>query len=134
MKKNFVLFSAIVGGAFFFQGCQNVEEAVNKAKEEAKAECEAKVEALTTEWTGNLDLVSGERDSLQAVLDSIYAPKETAAAAPRKPAAKKPATTTTTKTTPEPTSPKLDVGQQSGGKDKLDVGQKSGGTGKLKVN
>ncbi len=131
MKKNFVLFSAIVGGAFFFQGCQNVEEAVSKAKEEVKAEYEAKLEALTTEWTGNLDLVTGERDSLQAVLDSIYAPKETASAA-KKPAAKKPATTTTS--TPEPTSPKLDVGQQSGGKDKLDVGQKSGGSGKLKVN
>jgi len=130
MKKNFVLFSAIVGGAFFFQGCQNVEEAVNKAKEEVKAEYEAKMEALTIEWTGNLDLVSGQRDSLQAVLDSIYAPKETASGT-RKPAAKKPATTTKA---PEPTNPKLDVGQQSGGKDKLDVGQKSGGTGKLKVN
>jgi len=132
MKKNFVLFSAIVGGAFLFQGCQNVEEAVNKAKEEVKAEYEAKIEALTTEWTGNLDLVTGEKDSLQAVLDSIYAPKETASVT-KKPAAKKPATPTKAPET-APANPKLDVGQQSGGKDKLDVGQKSGGSGKLKVN
>ncbi len=133
MKKNFVLFSAIVGGALFFQGCQNVEEAVSKAKEEVKAEYEAKIEALTTEWQGNLDLVTGERDSLQTVLDSLLAPKEAPVASAKKPSTKKPSTTTTTKPA-EPTSPKVDVGQQSGGKDKLDVGQKSGGTGKLKVN
>jgi hypothetical protein len=131
MKKNFILFSAIVGGAFFFQGCQNVEEAVSKAKEEVKVEYEAKIEALTTEWQGNLDLVTGQKDSLQAVLDSLLAPKETPVASVRKPAPKKPAPAP--KKT-EPTSPKVDVGQQSGGKDKLDVGQKSGGTGKLKVN
>jgi hypothetical protein len=54
-----------------------------------------KLKHLTLNGQVSVDLVTGERDSLQAVLDSIYAPKETASGT-KKPAAKKPATTTTT--------------------------------------
>jgi peptidoglycan hydrolase CwlO-like protein len=130
MKKRFILFSAIVGGALFFQGCENVEEAVNKAKADAEAACTAKLDELNTQLTAANDMVASitsQKDSLQAVVDSLTAPKGSA---------KKPVATKKPAPAPAPEAPKsnkLDVGQQTGGQNKLDVGQKSGGTGKLDV-
>ena len=87
------------------------------------------MQTLQTELQGQVDLVSGQRDSLQSVLDSLLAPKEVAVASTKKPVAKKPAPKKE-----EPKDNKIDLGQKSGtNNNKVDVGQKSGGSKKLNV-
>jgi hypothetical protein len=94
MKKSIILFSAIVGGAFLFQGCQNVEEEVKKATDAANAACATQLDELNAQLTASADqlaLLSGEKDSLLLVLDSLTAPKT---AAKKTTTTKKPAATT----------------------------------------
>jgi len=93
MKKSIILFSAIVGGAFLFQGCQNVEEEVKKATDAANAACTTKLDELNAQLTASaeqLALLTGEKDSLLLVLDSLTAPKT----AKKTTATKKPAAAT----------------------------------------
>jgi outer membrane murein-binding lipoprotein Lpp len=127
MKRNIILFSAVIGGALFFQGCQNCDEAVNKAKEAANAECNTQLEGLNTQIADlntQLTTVTLERDSLLSVIDVLTAPKGS------KPAAKKTATTTPAKEEPKQ-GVKSMSDQQSGGVKSMSD-QQSGGLKQLK--
>jgi len=101
MKKSIILFSAIVGGAFLFQGCQNVEEEVKKATDAANAACTTQLDELNAQLTASaeqLALLTGEKDSLLNVITTLTAPKSSTA---KKTTATKPATTTTPAPTPK---------------------------------